>query len=228
MFSLRWRGTNHTSRAQSPLLEALSFLLKLPDRINLSVGNSSEIISRPHQQGHRLPLPPEALPPLYESVPWAASVGKGPSSPAQVNPFQLNLNNQSVRELRIQAGQKAKVLLLSLLQHHLSRDVSAIHGGAKYPPTNNTPPPSPPILSSRSVQPNIGTAGLSHQLYGGELPWCQLKELIRTAVCLCEYEGGREREGEKKKSQREIERGWEVTVKERKCWCALTQIHIYL
>lgn len=51
----------------------------------------------------------------------------------QVNPFQLNLNNQSVRELRIQAGQKAKVLLLSLQRDHLSKNISAIHRGASTP-----------------------------------------------------------------------------------------------
>lgn len=36
----------------------------------------------------------------------------------------------------------------------------------------------------------------------------------------------REREREREKSQRA--RGWEVTESERKCGCALTQIHIYL
>lgn len=134
----------------------------------------------------------------------------------QVNPFQLNLNNQSVRELRIQAGQKAKVLLLSLLQHHLSKNISAIHRGAstpRHPPLPLSPlpittpsPAFPPALSSGHRKSS--TAGLSHQLYG--VSRCQLKELIRAAVCACVW------------SQSE----WEVTTSKKKSAC--TDIHLFI
>lgn len=135
----------------------------------------------------------------------------------QVNPFQLNLNNQSVRELRIQAGQKAKVLLLSLLRHHLSRNVSAIHRGASTPhpplplsplPITTPSPALPPALSSGSGHPNSSTAGLSHQLYG--VSWCQLKELIRAAVCPCVWS----------------QSGWEVPTSRRNSTC--TDLHLFI
>lgn len=135
-----------------------------------------------------------------------------------------------MRELRIQAGQKAKVLLLSLLHHHTTCPEMSVPstGRPSNPPlpfpseplTHNTPP-SPPTLSSYSGKPNSSTAGLSHQLYGSELPWCQLKELIRTAVCLCM----RERE-------REIERegGWVVCYSEgEKVWmCAHSDTYLFI
>lgn len=119
MFSLKWQRTNHTRRAQSPLLRALPFPLNLPVWINLSVG-----IHQKRLASHFGELPP-LKPNSAAADGWCRDRfgGKRQSSIGRANPFQLNLNNQSVRELRIQAGQKAKVLLLSLLQHHLPWDV---------------------------------------------------------------------------------------------------------
>lgn len=97
------------------------FSLNLPVWINLSVR-----IHRKQLASYFGELPP-LFPNSAAAVGWFRERfgGKRQSSIARANPFQLNLNNQSARELRIQAGQKAKVLLLSLLQHHLPWDVTA-------------------------------------------------------------------------------------------------------
>lgn len=176
MFSLKWQSANHTSRAQSSTSPGFLLPLSLPVWINLSVGiHQKQLPPSLHQQATSL-FPTSATAGRFSVTDGIG--GKRRSSLAQVNPFQLNLNNQSVRELSIQAGQKAKVLLLSVLQDHLSWDVTASRGVPTSTPTpskplsNNTTPththPLLPTLSLSSSLPNSSTAGLSHQLYGGE------------------------------------------------------------
>lgn len=131
MFSLKWQGGGGATQEEfNPHFWRISCSSKPPSLNRSFSKNSSKIINLRSNRLRALLLSPTTT----DAAGWISTKawfgGKRGPVQMQVNPFQLNLNNQSVRELRIQAGQKAKVLLLSLLRHHLSRNVSAIHRGA--------------------------------------------------------------------------------------------------